>query len=108
VGAANTTVYYLPGTGGWSLTLAGRPTAQWHLPNPVILTGRPHPGIQTNGFSFTISWATNSAVVVEASTSPGGPAWIPLWTNDLVNGTAYFSDAEWTNYSHRFYRLRAQ
>jgi len=31
------TVYYLPGTTGWSTTFGGRPTAPWLLPNPLIL-----------------------------------------------------------------------
>jgi len=34
----NVTVYYLPGTSGWDTTIGGRPTAQWVLPYPVILT----------------------------------------------------------------------
>jgi len=100
------TVYYLPGTLGWGPTFGGRPTAQWLLPYPVILSSASGFGIQTNGFGFIISWATNASVVVEASTSVTNPMWIPVGTNSLEDGWSYFSDAEWTNYPRRFYRVR--
>jgi len=51
------TVNYLPGTTGWGLTFAGRPTAPWLLPDPVILNSGSSFGVQTNGFGFVISWA---------------------------------------------------
>lgn len=97
-------VYYLPGTTGWTNTLAGLPTAAWYLSNPVILNNGA--GMLTNGFGFTISWATNVSVVVEASTNLMN--WQPVQTNPLVSGSAYFGDPEWTSYSRRFYRIRAQ
>jgi hypothetical protein len=100
------TVYYLPGTAGWGPTLAGRPTALWLLPNPLILNNAPF-GSQSNGFGFTISWATNALVVVEACTNVAAPAWEPLQTNALTGGASYFSDPQWTNYDSRFYRLRS-
>ncbi len=77
------------------------------LPYPVILTTAPSFGIQTNAFGFRISWATNASVVVEASTTLANPVWVPISTNTLMDGWAYFSDAEWTNYSARFYRIRS-
>jgi hypothetical protein len=101
------TVYYLPGTVGWSSTFGGRPTALWFLPNPMILNFEPNFGVQTNGFGFTISWATNIPVVVEACTNFVNPAWQPVATNTLTNGSFYFSDPQWTNYPGRFYRLRS-
>jgi hypothetical protein len=100
-------VYYLPGTRGWGPTFGGRPTAIWALPSPVILTIAPDFGIQPSGFGFTISWATNTTVVVEASADIGSATWSPLFTNSLANGTSYFSDPEWTNYPGRFYRVRS-
>jgi hypothetical protein len=106
-GDSTATVYYLPGTTGWGLTLGGRPTAFWLLPNPLILNNGPSFGVQTNGFGFIISWATNLSVVVEACTNLASPVWIPLQTNTLTNGSFYFSDPQWTNYPARFYRLRA-
>ena len=107
VSDTNAIVYYLPGTTGWAPTFGGRPTAQWLLPYPVILTLRPSFGVQTNTFGFIISWATNVPVVVEASTDFPIPAWTSLQTCTLINGWFYFSDPEWTNYPARFYRIRS-
>jgi hypothetical protein len=98
------TVYYLPGTTGWGATFDGQPTAPWFLPNPVILNGEPSFGVGANGFGFTISWATNASVVVEAATNLANPVWIPMSTSPLTSGTSYFSDPQWTNYPVRFYR----
>jgi hypothetical protein len=101
------TVYYLPGTTGWSGTFGGRPTALWVLPYPVILNTAPSLGVQTNSFGFIISWATNIPVVVEASTTLANPTWSPVGTIPLTGGSAYFSDPDWTNYPARFYRIRS-
>ena len=101
------TVYYLPGTGGWHSTLGGLPTALWFLPNPLILSYGATFGVQSNCFGFTISWATNADVAVEACTNLAGPLWCPLATNSLTAGASYFSDSGWTNYPVRFYRLRS-
>ena len=98
------TVYYLPGTTGWGAMFDGLPTALWFLPNPVILNFEPGFGVQPGGFGFTISWATNASVVVEAATNLANPVWIPVSTNTLTSGTNYFSDPQWTNYPMRFYR----
>jgi len=106
----NATAYYLPGTTGWShqfLLELGLPTAPWFLPNPVILNHGPGFGVQPGGFGFTISWATNASVVVEATTNLANPVWIPVSTNTLTSGTNYFSDPQWTNYPGRFYRIRS-
>jgi hypothetical protein len=101
------TVYYLPGTTGWGSTFGvAWPTAEWYQPQPQILGSGYGLGVQSNGFQFTVSWATNTAVVVEASTNLQN--WTPVITNTLVNGTNAFSDSKWTNYSRRFYRVRSQ
>jgi len=105
--ATNVTVYYLPGTTGWGPTFDGRPTALLLLSNPMILNFEPNFGVQTNGFGFTISWATNIPVVVEACTNLANPVWNPVATNPLTGGSSYFSDPQWTNYPGRFYRLRS-
>jgi hypothetical protein len=102
----NATVYYLPGTTGWGPTFGGRPTALWLLPNPTILNFEPNFGVRTNRFGFTISWATNIPVVVEACTNLANHTWSPVGTNTLTGGWSYFSDPYWTNYPGRFYRLR--
>jgi hypothetical protein len=105
-GDTNVTVYYLPGTTGWGSTFSGRPTAPWYLPNPLILNG-PSLGVQTNGFGFIISWATNISVVVEACTNFVNPVWQPVQSNTLTDGWCYFNDPDWTNYPVRYYRLRS-
>jgi hypothetical protein len=102
----NTTIYYLPGTTSWGTTFGGLPTALWYLPNPLILTGSPGFGVQSNAFGFIISWATNLPVVVEACTNPANHSWSPVQTNALTGGWSYFSDPQWANYPVRFYRLR--
>jgi hypothetical protein len=98
-------VYYLPGTLGWSNTFAGLPTALWFLPQPLILRQGPGFGVRSNQFGFTIAWATNGAVVVQAATNLSNPVWVPVATNTLNSGSSYFSDPAWTNFPQRFYRL---
>ena len=77
------------------------------LPNPLILNSGSNFGLQTDGFGFIISWATNKSVVVEASTNLIDPTWSPVATNTLAGGTSYFNDPQWANYPRRFYRVRA-
>ena len=103
------TVYYLPGIKGWPPVhqlFGGLPTALWMLPYPLVLDYEPSFGVQSNEFSFIISWATNLSVVVEASTNLSSPVWEALQTNTMTtNGWFYFSDPKWTNYHRRFYRV---
>jgi hypothetical protein len=106
-------VYYLPGTTGWEATFAGRPTALWVLPYPVVLTCTPNFGIQTDTFGskvfgFTVSWASNAVVVIEATASLANPAWSPVRTNALVSGSYQVTDPQWVDYTSRFYRARKQ
>ena len=107
-GATNATVYYLPGATGWGSTFGDRPTVLW---NPRVQTNDASFGVQTNQFGFIIIGSSNLVVVVEACTNLASPTWIPVGTNRLntfigTNGTAHFSDSEWTNYPGRFYRFR--
>jgi hypothetical protein len=101
------TIYYLPGTTGWSdfSTNTGLPTALW---TPQVLTTASSFGVRTNQFGFNINWASGMTVVVEACTNLANPTWYPLATNTLSGGSAYFSDPQWTNHTRRFYRLRSQ
>jgi hypothetical protein len=99
------TLYYVPGTIGWGGTYAGLPTAPWYQPQPQILGSAYGLGVYGKAFNFTISWATNTAVVVDASTNLS--SWTPVATNALVSGTNGFGDTRWTNYSRRFYRVHA-
>ena len=95
----------MPGTTGWGATFGGWPTAQWYQPQPQILGFGPGFGVQSNQFKFTISWATNTSVVVLASTNLLD--WTPVITNALIAGTNAFVDSTWTNYPLRFYRVRS-
>jgi hypothetical protein len=102
--ATNATIFYLPGTTGWGPTLGNRPTVLWNpqAQNDASL------GVQNNQFGFNITGSSNIVVVVEACTNLANPVWLPVATNTLntfvgTNGTSYFSDPQWTNYSCRFY-----
>jgi hypothetical protein len=46
--------------------------------------------------------------VIQGNAGLASATWIPLSTNTLTNGTAYFSDPQWTNFPRRFYRLQMQ
>ena len=72
------------------------------LPKPITLALASTAGGQ---FSFNITGPTNATIVVTTCTNLTSPAWIPVATNVLSNGTNYFSDAQWTNYLYRFYRV---
>jgi hypothetical protein len=86
-------------------TFAGHPTRLWQ---PQVQISSPNFGVGTNGFGFTITWTSGMTAVVEASTNPTSPFWVPLATNTFTSDSAYFSDPQWTNYPGRFYRLRWQ
>ena len=105
----STIAYYLPGTLGWDNFSAttGLATAFWFLPNPLILNRGPGFGVQSGQFGFTISWATNVPVVIEACTNLSNPVWSPVATNTLTGGSSYFSDPQPANLPARFYRLRS-
>jgi hypothetical protein len=80
--------------------------ALWSLAYPLILNRSL--GVLSNQFGFTVSWATNLSVVVEASAGLKNPKWSPMQTNALNNGVVNFTDPEWTKYPSRFYRVRSQ
>jgi hypothetical protein len=101
------TLYYVPGTAGWGRRFGGWPTAPWYQPTPQILGNACGLGVQSNGFGFTVSWATNTSVVVQTCTNWANPVWTPVATNALTNGVYTFSDPQWTNYPSRFYRVRS-
>ena len=102
--ANNATIYYLPEMTGWGAAFAGRPTKLWV---PQMQTIGTNSSMQTNQFGFNINWANGKAVVVEACTNLSNTDWQPVQTNTLADGSAYFSDSQWTNYPNRFYRLRS-
>jgi len=96
------TFYYLPGRAGWGSPFGGRPAVLW---KPRAETSDGYFGVGTNGFGFTIAWASEMIVVVEACTNLANPTWLPLQTNILSSDTSYFSDPQWTDNPDRFYRL---
>ena len=110
-----TIVCYLAGTSGWKATFGGAPTALCPFLNPVIVTTGNQFGVTEKGFGFSILWAANASVIVEASPSLVAPSWAPISTNiikfspgssDPSNGLSQFIDATVTERSHRYYRLR--
>lgn len=95
----NVIYYYLPGTSGWETTLAGRPAVLWN-PKPEISS-------PTDPFAFTITGSSNLVIVVERADSLTNPAWTPVSTNTLSDGSSTFSDPQSMNHPARFYRLRS-
>jgi len=100
------TFFYIPGTSGW-LQLAPFLQLGYWFPNPTIPANVLNFGIQNNQFGFTIVWATNVPVIVDACTNLENPQWQPLQTNIITDSAIYFTDPQWTNYPSRFYRLRS-
>jgi BspA type Leucine rich repeat region (6 copies) len=97
------TVYYLPGTTGWGTTFGGRPALLW---NPQARTTGGGFGVQQNQFGFNIAGTPDIPLVIE-TTSDLGTAWVTLQTCRLTNGSLYFGDPQWKDYSGRFYRIRS-
>jgi hypothetical protein len=107
--SGTTTVYCLPGTTGWGLTISSRPVVLW---NPRAQTSDASFGVRTNQFGFNITGSSNLVIVVEACANLATSVWTPVGTNTLntfigTNGSSYFRDPHWTNYPGRFYRLRS-
>ena len=102
---SNPTIYYLPGTTGWSSPFAGRQALLW---NPLIQTIGSSFGVRSNQFGFYITGTPYIPIVVEACTNLASPLWIPLQSFTLTSGLVYFSDPQWTNYPSRFYRINSQ
>jgi hypothetical protein len=100
------TAYVLPGTTGWDTALPGVTIAPLSLPYPVILPGSTGLNGPAGAFAFTVSWSTNATVVVEACSNLAQAVWQPLQTNDISGGLITFSDANWSDFPNRFYRVR--
>jgi hypothetical protein len=102
--ADNATIYYLPGTMGWSTNFDGRPAWRW---NPVAITGDGVFGVRSNRFGFNITGTPSLSVLVESTTNLAQGSWVPLQTTGLTNGSFYFQDPNWTNSPARIYRIRS-
>jgi hypothetical protein len=100
----NLTVYYLPGSTGWSGFSAntGLMPVLW---NPLIETADGSFGVRSNQFGFNITCTSNITVAVEACTNLASPVWTPLTNVTLTKGSFYFGDPQWTNYPARYYGL---
>jgi hypothetical protein len=97
-------IYYVPGTVGWGTTFAGRPAIPINI---QIQTADANFGVKSNQFGFNITGSYGLIVVVEATTSLRNAIWYPLQTNTITGGSFYFSDAHWTDYPSRFYRIHS-
>jgi hypothetical protein len=100
------TLYYLPGSTGWTETFAGRPTVLW---NPQILTGDGVLGVQDGKFGFTISGAADVPVVVEACSDLADPNWTTVAALTFnAEGTVVFRDPNAADQPGRYYRFRPE
>ena len=97
-------VYYLAGTAGWGATFGASPAVLWN-PQPQASDG--NFGVRQNHFGFNITGTPDIPIVVEATTDLAAQSWVPLQSYTLTNGLIYFSDAQWSNYSGRLYRIRS-
>lgn len=102
--ANKATLYYLPGTTGWTATLGGRPCVLW---NPTTPIGHPNFGVQPSGFYLPVTGTPNIPILIEATTNLTGSAWTKLQSCTLTNGAIQYIDTQWTNFPNRFYRLRS-
>jgi hypothetical protein len=98
------TIYYLPGTTGWSNTFGGRSAVLW---NPQPHTKDRSFGVRQNQFGFNVAGTPDIPLVIEGSTDLAARSWAPLQSCTLTNGSIYFSDPQWTNFPSRFYRIRS-
>jgi BspA type Leucine rich repeat region (6 copies)/Concanavalin A-like lectin/glucanases superfamily len=100
------TIYYLPGTSGWTAfdAISGvKPAVLW---NAQVQTGDGNFGVRTNCFDFTITGTADIPIVVEACTNLASPTWTTLQSCCVTNGSIRFSDPQWTNHTTRFYHVR--
>jgi hypothetical protein len=100
----NVTVYYLPGTTGWSNTYQGVPAVLW---NPQFRTSGANFGVANDQFGFQITGTSNIPIVLQACTNLTSPVWTTLTNVNLTNGVFNFSEPMQTNACGRYYRITA-
>jgi len=100
-GDSGATVYYLPGTMGWSNTYQGVPAVLW---NPQIQASGANFGMKNNQFGFNITGTPNIPIEVQASTGLPSSVWTTLTNVSLTNGSYYFSEPIETC-PGRYYRI---
>jgi hypothetical protein len=105
-GGDSATVYYLPGTTGWSgyAAISGLSIILW---NATIQPTGASFGVSNNQFGFDITGTPNISVVVEACSDLSAPDWIPLQTLALTTGSFHFSEPYQPATLARYYRLAA-
>ncbi len=100
------TVYYLPGTTGWTDRFGERPAAVRY---PRIVTEDGKFGAQAGHFGFTLAGATGTSGVVEACDNLAASNWVPVSTISFnVDGLSQFIDPDLSNQTGRFYRFRTE
>jgi hypothetical protein len=98
------TVYYLPGTTGWSNTYQGVPAVLW---NPEIRSNGANFVMTNHQFGFQITGTSNIPIVLQACTNLTSPVWTTLTNVNLTNGVFNFSEPMQTNAPGRYYRITA-
>ncbi len=71
---------------------------------PVIVANDGAFGVHSNQFGFSVDGVPGWICVVEHSTDL--LQWFPVQTNTLSSSRFYFSDPDYSQTSHRFYRAR--
>ncbi|HEY5914773.1 MAG TPA: hypothetical protein VJA21_29635, partial [Verrucomicrobiae bacterium] len=71
---------------------------------PVIITSDGTFGVVSNEFCFSVAGVYRQTVVIERSADLR--QWFPIRTNTVGNSWLYFSDPDWWQAPHRFYRAR--
>ena len=72
---------------------------------PQIQTSGPSFGVLSNQFGFNVNWTSGQTVYVQAAANVSCTNWCTVATNNMISNSFYFSDAQWTNFPGRFYRL---
>jgi hypothetical protein len=99
---SSATIYYLPGRGGWSASLGGRPALLW---SPAPLPGAAF-GFHDGVFGFTLAGTAMIPVQVQAATNLRAAVWSSVTNAALdATGTLHVRDPESPVHTRRFYRF---
>jgi hypothetical protein len=105
-GSTPASLYYLPGSSGWSSPFGGRPAVLW---NPRILTNDGTLGMHAGQFGFIIMGAADVPVAVEACWDLANPDWTTITHLTCgADGTVQFTDHEVASHPTRIYRFRPE
>jgi len=103
VQVADSANYFVVATNHFgSVTSTVAPLTVYLVPPFFIATTNSGFGLVNGQFQFTLNGPAGSNAVISASTNL--QTWIPLVTNPLTLGSLIFTDAQATNYPHRYYR----